>query len=50
MRCGTTIFGLVAVCILCLLGACSTYHGEITNAAPPAGGQGPPLLTDGMAP
>ncbi|WP_428394692.1 hypothetical protein [Lichenicoccus sp.] len=39
-----------ALIALALLGGCSTYSGEITNAPPPAGGQGPPLLTEGYAP
>ena len=41
----------VAIGLLCMqLAACSSYEGPITNAAPPAGSEGPPLLTGGYAP
>ncbi len=38
----------IAVCLH--LSACSTYSGQITNAAQPAGQEGPPLLTNGFTP
>lgn len=37
--------------VFCMsLAGCERYNGTITNAPPPAGMQGPPLLTDGYAP
>ncbi len=37
--------------LLCMqLAACSDYSGPVTNAAPPAGSEGPPLLTGGYSP
>ena len=32
------------------LSGCSGYTGQITNAPPPSGQEGPPLLTNGYAP
>ncbi len=29
---------------------CTGYGGPVTNAAPPAGSEGPPLLTGGYSP
>ncbi len=40
-----------AAILLCLqLAACASYGGPITNATPPAGSEGPPLLTGGYSP
>ncbi len=43
---------LVVAGTLCLgpLVACSSYDGPVTNAPPPAGSQGTPLLTGGYSP
>ena len=41
----------VAAALLCLqLAACASYSGPVTNAAPPAGSEGPPLLTGQFSP
>ena len=51
MRGATTLGGAAAALLaLAVLGGCSTYNGQITNAPAPAGGQGPPMLTGGFAP
>ena len=40
-----------AAILLCLqLAACESYNGPVSNARPPAGSEGPPLLTGGYAP
>ena len=40
-----------AAMLLCMqLAGCTGYGGPVTNAAPPAGSEGPPLLTGGYSP
>ena len=55
MRIGVDFLGRfargVAAALLCmLLAACTSYSGPVTNAAPPAGSEGPPLLTGQYSP
>ncbi len=41
----------LAAVVLCLqLAGCASYSGPISNARPPAGSEGPPLLTGGYSP
>ncbi len=41
---------VIASAICLQLGACASYDGPVTNAKPHADNEGPPLLTNGLAP
>ncbi len=42
--------GAAAALLCMLLAACTSYSGPVSNAAPRAGSEGPPLLTGGFSP